>query len=713
MELPVRSADSCKKRLSKNVFHLGERLSFTDMRKKSPSSGSAGTPRHMTLPHTITERHGGKELWVKAPVLSDVMEKQGFRWRKKWKLRFIELNGRVLSYYDVKDQKQPNAKPRMKIHITADAVLEDIDEHTFALTPDEYEKPWVFRTKDARTKLKWCTALSDCIDILTWLQHYQVGDVLGVGGNGVVKQLSDKRTGQRFAVKVVDASKFKNREAVVQEVEILRNITNNIKHPHLVQIHKVYEEHEKIYVILQLCSGGELYDRIVQRGKYSEADAANIMKQLMSALHALHEHNILHLDIKPENILFDTADDDAKIILTDFGLARMVNGTKNPLQEGQSMAGTIGYIAPEVITSHIYSPAADVFSAGVILFILLVGYPPFYGDTEVEILLKIARGDYQFHPDDWAHVSDNAKDLVTRMLTVRAQDRITIPEIMAHPWIVGKDDESQHKQELSRTIERMKTFNFDRKSENMGTWISTMMLDANDADHLALMDKQTIDMMIRRLTPSGRVPVERAHVLARALGVSPYVNERCFVEFLDQNHDGWIDAEDFCLGVDAIRHSNVSYTKIIFRALLRMISDESTVLKRAHFQVAFEKVKCPEPLMKVFFKHFDKKEHRDSLSDNTSSDSGHSATQGVDRVSSGGLSSIDYDWSISEEEFVNLIPQFPFVGALFLQNAKNKMVSIVNGDEQHITDDLHRITEDTRPRRSSSSSSTTSSLQQK
>ncbi|RLN14070.1 hypothetical protein BBI17_004589 [Phytophthora kernoviae] len=641
----------------------------------SSSNSSSNPKRPLSLPHTITERNGGQELWVKAPVVSGSLEKRGFRWWRKWKVRFVELDGRHLAYYEdsgafsattaTAGGIKRNSKAKRRVMLTADAELEDVDERTFTVTPTIDEKPWMLRARDTATKQRWLRALSDCIDILVWLRHYKLGAVLGVG------------------VKVVDVAKFKHREAVVAEVEILRNITNNIKHPNLITIHKVYEEHQKVYIIQELCTGGELYDRVVQRGKYSEMDAANIIHQLMSALQALHAHNILHLDIKPENILFASEDPDAKILLTDFGLARMINGKQNPLEQGKSMAGTIGYMAPEVISSHNYSESADVFSAGVILFILLVGYPPFFGDSEVEILLKIARGDFTFDRQDWAHVSGSAKELVARMLEVRAQDRITVDEILGHPWVtrVDKGGASPHDRDLSASMmAKLQRFNIDRKSQNMGSFIACMLVDENEADFQALVDEKTIDTMIRQMCADGhnRIPLQNAHVMARGLGLSPYIDEKSFVRFLDQNHDGFIDASDFCEGVRALRDHHRSFATMVFSALLKMNSLEEkngspeevvevSVLTREHFAVAFEKLECPEPLVEIFFKYVDEKEEKQQQQ-----------------------TSMSASWVVDEAEFATVFAQFSFLGLLFLRTAKDNVVSLV---KSRSIDGMPRISE--------------------
>lgn len=660
----------------------------------SPTSSVVSGSRRLMLPHTITERHGGRELWVKAPVVCGELDKRGFRWRRKWKPRYVELDGRQLAYYELDDgcraTRRRGKQPKRRVRLAASGSIEDLDALSFSVVPAQGEPAWVLRARDAATKLRWCRALSDCLDILAWLQHYTLGAMLGVGGNGVVQELVDTRDQSKFAVKIIDVAKFRNRDAVVAEVEILRNITNSIRHPNLITIHKVYEEHGKVYIIQELCTGGELYDAVIHRGRYSERDAAQIMQQLMSALRALHAHNILHLDLKPENILLASDDrDNTRIMLTDFGLARMINGKQNPLENGAtSMAGTVGYMAPEVITSHIYSEAADVFSAGVILYILLVGYPPFHGGSEVETLLKIARGDLQFDPEDWAGVSMAAKELVARMLEVRAQDRITVDEVLAHPWIAQLDEKPKDASAalatnsvacvasvvdhmLDKTVERLQRFNFDRKSENMGSLMGSLLLlgepETMDADYKTLLDTMTIDTMIRQLSPDGRdrIPLDRAHVMARGLGLSPFVDVHCFVAFLDQNRDGFIDAGDFCEGVRAMRSHDQSFATVIFAALCKMVgvsSTSSSRLTRRHFETALDQLECPEPLQKVFFKYVDEQE---------------AAGTGA-------------DWSVDQSGVVALMDQFSFLGLLFLRTAKENVVSIVRSRS---VDDMPRISE--------------------
>lgn len=273
------------------------------------------------------------------------------------------------------------------------------------------------------------------------------------------------------------------------------------------EIEKVFQVGSKFYLVFPLCTGGELYDAVAARGHYCEHDTAVIVRDIVSALHALHENNILHLDIKPENILFDTRGPKGKVMLTDFGLSKLLdepvecaptsssppvtpshlnsintdatcsthiltsNATSNAksatntalashaytppvfdtytfqynlkrfLERGElnteGLRGTFGYMSPEIILMHMYSKAADVFAAGVVLYILLCGYPPFSSKSLRQTLLRTAQGSYKIEGGEWDKVSAEAKDLVRRMLEIDPTKRITTAEILEHPWILA------------------------------------------------------------------------------------------------------------------------------------------------------------------------------------------------------------------------------------------------------------------------------------
>lgn len=279
--------------------------------------------------------------------------------------------------------------------------------------------------------------------------------VLGVGGTGIVYELLHKTNGQRFAMKEMEIKNKTQMQMAISEAEMLKDIMENISHPNIMHIEKVFQVGSKFYLVFPLCTGGELYEHIIRRGHFTERDAAKIIHDIISGLHALHQHDILHLDIKPENILFDSMADDATIKITDFGLAKVftniVETQSQPTAElmaeklkafaesgelnRERLRGTVGYMSPELILTGHCSKATDVFAAGVVLYILLCGRPPFHSKSNREVLEKTAKGVYKLTGPEWDEVSEEAKDLVRKMLVSNPDERISTQDILDHSWI--------------------------------------------------------------------------------------------------------------------------------------------------------------------------------------------------------------------------------------------------------------------------------------
>ena len=248
------------------------------------------------------------------------------------------------------------------------------------------------------------------------MEDFEKVRVLGVGGTGIVYELLHKTNGQKFAMKEMEIKNKPQMEMAIQEAEMLKDIMENISHPNIMHIEKVFQVGSKFYLVFPLCTGGELYEHIIRRGHFTEDDAANLMRDLISGLNALHEHDILHLDIKPENLLFDNMSKDAKIKITDFGLSKMFSNIQpnerrmptmdeinaklkafldSGILDRERLRGTVGYMAPELILTGHSSKATDVFAAGVVLYILLCGHPPFHSKSNREVLEKTAKGQYK------------------------------------------------------------------------------------------------------------------------------------------------------------------------------------------------------------------------------------------------------------------------------------------------------------------------------
>lgn len=230
--------------------------------------------------------------------------------------------------------------------------------------------------------------------------------------NGVVKRAINRTTGDEFAVKIISKTSMDEEERIAMNNEIL--ILSQIDHPNVIKLFETYETDEELFLVMELMKGGELFDRIVENEFFTEREAKEIISPIVDAVNYWHELNIIHRDLKPENLLYESSDEGSLIKISDFGIARFV-----PSATFATTAwGTPGYVAPEVIMGKKYGKEVDVWSIGVILYILLWGYPPFYSESNSELFEQIKEGKIEFQSPYWDEVSDNAKDLIKNLLTV-------------------------------------------------------------------------------------------------------------------------------------------------------------------------------------------------------------------------------------------------------------------------------------------------------
>ncbi|MBN3303365.1 KCC1G kinase, partial [Amia calva] len=241
--------------------------------------------------------------------------------------------------------------------------------------------------------------------------------------------VKERKTGKLFALKCVKKVPDLRDNNLENEIAVLRRI----KHDNVVALEDFYESRTHYYLVMQLVSGGELFDRILDRGVYTEKDASLVIRQVLDAVSYLHNNSIVHRDLKPENLLYYSQDENSKIMISDFGLSKIEdNGVM------ATACGTPGYVAPEVLAQKPYSKAVDCWSIGVITYILLCGYPPFYEETESKLFAKIMKAEYEFDSPFWDDISDSAKDFIRNMMQKNPKTRYTTEKALRHPWIVGK-----------------------------------------------------------------------------------------------------------------------------------------------------------------------------------------------------------------------------------------------------------------------------------
>jgi len=255
---------------------------------------------------------------------------------------------------------------------------------------------------------------------------------LGHGHYGVVRKCQNRQTGEWFAIKTIRKSKVHRLESLKREIEIMQAVD----HPNILKLYEVFEDEKYLHLITQLCTGGELFDRIIaktnsEEGHYSERDAANLVSCMLDAIAYCHNLHICHRDLKPENFLFETPDENANLKIIDFGLSRVEDMGNQGVMT--TRVGTPYYIAPEVLGRH-YTKACDLWSIGVITYILLCGYPPFYGDNDTEIFASVQRGVFYFPSPEWDSICDEAKSLIQRLLSKQPGDRPTAEQALADPW---------------------------------------------------------------------------------------------------------------------------------------------------------------------------------------------------------------------------------------------------------------------------------------
>jgi len=301
--------------------------------------------------------------------------------------------------------------------------------------------------------------------------NYELKEELGKGAFSVVKRCVQRHTGLEFAAKIINTKKLSARD--FQKLEREARICRKLQHPNIVRLHDSIQEESFHYLVFDLVTGGELFEDIVAREFYSEADASHCIQQILESVNHCHTNGVVHRDLKPENLLLASKTKGAAVKLADFGLAIEVQGDQ---QAWFGFAGTPGYLSPEVLKKEPYGKPVDIWACGVILYILLVGYPPFWDEDQHRLYAQIKAGAYDYPSPEWDTVTPEAKNLINQMLTVNPAKRIRAEEALRHPWISQRERVASlfHRQE---TVDCLKKFNARRKLK--GAILTTMLVSRN------------------------------------------------------------------------------------------------------------------------------------------------------------------------------------------------------------------------------------------
>ncbi|XGW28425.1 hypothetical protein V3C99_008306 [Haemonchus contortus] len=311
--------------------------------------------------------------------------------------------------------------------------------------------------------------------------NYDVKEELGKGAFSVVRRCVHKATAAEYAAKIINTKKLSARD--FQKLEREARICRKLQHPNIVRLHDSIQEESFHYLVFDLVTGGELFEDIVAREFYSEADASHCIQQILESIAYCHQNCIVHRDLKPENLLLASKAKGAAVKLADFGLAIEVG---QDTEAWFGFAGTPGYLSPEVLKKDPYGKPVDIWACGVILYILLVGYPPFWDEDQHRLYAQIKAGAYDYPSPEWDTVTPEAKSLIDSMLTVNPKKRITADQALKVPWICNRERVASvmHRQD---TVDCLKKFNARRKLKGA---ILTTMIAARHLSSRNLLNKK-------------------------------------------------------------------------------------------------------------------------------------------------------------------------------------------------------------------------------
>ncbi|CAH9052536.1 unnamed protein product [Cuscuta epithymum] len=405
--------------------------------------------------------------------------------------------------------------------------------------------------------------------------HYTLGKQLGKGQFGVTYLCTEIRTGQQYACKSISKKKLVtkgDKDDMRREIKIMQHLMGQ---PNIVEFKGAYEDSNSVHLVMELCAGGELFDRIIAKGHYSERAAASICRSIVNVVHTCHFMGVMHRDLKPENFLLSDKSQNAVLKATDFGLSVFI-------EEGKvykDMVGSAYYVAPEVLKRR-YGKEADVWSAGVILYILLSGVPPFWDETERGIFDAIRKGELDFETKPWPSISSSAKDLVQGMLTRDPQRRLTATQVLEHPWM-REGGEASDEPIDNAVLSRMKQFRAMNKLKKLALKVIAENLSEEEIHGLKAM------FMNMDTDSSGTITYDELKTGLAQLGSKLTEDEaKQLVEAADVDGNGSIDYSEF---ITATMHKHrLEREENMYKAFQYFDTDSSGFITRDELETAMK-----------------------------------------------------------------------------------------------------------------------------
>ncbi|THU45146.1 hypothetical protein C4D60_Mb02t14790 [Musa balbisiana] len=404
---------------------------------------------------------------------------------------------------------------------------------------------------------------------------YTFGKELGRGQFGVTYLCTENATGLRYACKSISKRKLSNksdREDIKREIQIMQHLTGQAN---IVEFKGAYEDKDSVNLVMELCAGGELFDRIIAKGNYSERAAATICRAVVNVVNICHFMGVMHRDLKPENFLLATKDENAMLKATDFGLSVFI-------EEGKvyrDIVGSAYYVAPEVLRRS-YGKEVDIWSAGVILYILLSGVPPFWAETDKGIFNAILQGHIDFESAPWPSISYSAKDLVRKMLTPDPKKRITAAQVLEHPWL-REGGNASDKPIDSAVLSRMKQFRAMNKLKKLALKVI--------AENLSEEEIQGLKQMFTNLDTdkSGTITYEELKTgLARLGSKLSEAEVKQLMDAADVDGNGSIDYIEFITAT--MNRHKLERDEHLYRAFQYFDKDNSGFITRDELESAMQ-----------------------------------------------------------------------------------------------------------------------------